>query len=90
MKDKLKYIVVAIVLFCISFVGGCYVGDVKTAEAQIKHRMQRVEYAGNDFTIYKDTVTGVHYIVHGYGNQYGRAAAMSILVDADGKPLVSK
>ena len=90
MKDKLKYIIAGVLLFCISFVGGCYVGDIKTAEAQMKTRMQRVEHAGNNFTIYKDTVTGVHYIVHDYGNQNGKASAMSVLVDADGKPLVSK
>lgn len=49
-------------------------------------------------TIWKDKVTGVHYLFYReydeggnqYGNGIGIAAAMCVLVDAEGKPLVDK
>lgn len=96
--EKLKYIAVLLLLFMVSFVGGCVGADAKTAEAYEPKRMVCVENAGGNMTIWKDRVTGVHYLLYReydeggnqYGNGIGIAAAMCVLVDAEGKPLVDK
>lgn len=88
--EKLKYIIATVLLFMVSFVGGCCGADAKTAEAyEQERRMSQVESCGM-FHIYKDNRTGVHYLV--YDKTPGRVsgAAMCVLVDAEGKPLVDK
>lgn len=91
--SKLKYFAAAMLLFAVSFVGGCAGMDMhtKAAEADEPERMQCVE-SSLDFDIYRDNRTGVNYLLYdkalGYG--YGRGSAMCVLVDADGKPLVSE
>lgn len=80
--EKLKYIVVAVLLFMVSFVGGCCGADAKTAEAYEPKRMSLVEDC-KGFYIYKDNVTGVHYLRSSSGG-------ICIMVDAEGKPLVDK
>ena len=95
--EKLKYIVAAVLLFMVSFVGGCVGADAKTAEAYEQARMSWIEGSGN-FDIYKDNRTGVHYLVYkesdrsfaGSGTGLGVGVAMCVLVDAEGKPLVDK
>lgn len=87
---KLKYIAVGLLLFMVSFVGGCVGADAKTAEAyEPKDRMEYVcgEY---NFDIYRDTVTGVHYLVYVQEPSKLSGAAMCVMVDAEGKPLVDK
>ncbi len=91
MKDKIKYIIAATVLFCVSFVGGCVGADARTAEADVPKRMVLMSSDGN-MKIYKDKVTGVHYLLYReldtlYGSPY-IAAEMCVLVDAEGKPFV--
>ncbi|MBQ5659314.1 MAG: hypothetical protein IIV02_07330 [Peptococcaceae bacterium] len=87
--EKLKYVVAGLLLFMVSFVGGCCGADAKTAEAYEQVRMSQVESCGM-FHIYKDNRTGVHYLV--YDKTPGRVsgAAMCVMVDAEGKPLVDK
>jgi hypothetical protein len=89
--DKLKYFAAAILLFSVSFVGGCAGMDMhnKAAEADTAKRMQLIEKSSR-FDIYRDNRTGVHYIVYTEKYGYGYGAAMCVLVDADGKPLVSE
>lgn len=89
MKDKLKYIIAMILLFCVSFVGGCVVADARTAEAIGKERMSYIDSDSN-FSIYKDNKTGVHYLVYNQVQHKLSGAAMCVMVDADGKPLVDK
>ena len=93
MKDKLKYIIAMILLFCVSFVGGCVVADARTAEANTSTRIIRVSSDGN-MKVYKDKVTGVHYLLYReFDTRYGSpyiAADMCVMVDAEGKPLVDK
>ena len=97
---KLKYIAAGALLFMVSFVGGCCGMDMhlQTADANEPKRMVCVENAGGNMTIWKDKVTGVHYLFYReydeggnqYGNGIGIAAAMCVLVDEEGKPLVDK
>ncbi len=50
MKKIIKYAVAAVVLFCISFVGGCVGMDIATAaEEERQPRMVCVEEAGNNW-----------------------------------------
>lgn len=91
--ERLKYIAVAVLLFIVSFVGGCVGADARTAEADVPARMSYIEGASANsgwFEIYKDNRTGVHYLLYQGGNGYGRGAAMCVLVDAEGKPLVDR
>ena len=86
---KLKYISAAVLLFMVSFVGGCCGADAKTAEADEQDRFVDVDFSDARtgwFEIYKDTETGVHYLVHERNNGTG----VCVMVDADGKPLVDK
>lgn len=86
---KLKYIAAGVLLFMVSFVGGCCGADAKTAEADEQDRMVEVGYSYSNtgwFEIYKDNETGVHYLVHERANGTG----VCVMVDADGKPLVDK
>lgn len=82
---KLKYISAAVLLFMVSFVGGCCGMDAKTAEADEPFCLEMVDYDGL-FTIYKDNRTGVQYLVYDWSN----GSAMCVMVDAEGKPLVDK
>lgn len=84
---NLKYIAAGLLLFAVSFVGGCCGADIKTAEADEPERMSWVEGSGR-FDIYRDNRTGVHYLLYAEDNGYGGGAAMCVLVDAEGKPLV--
>lgn len=98
MKKIIKYAVAAVVLFCISFVGGCVGMDIATAaEEERQLRMVCVEDAGNNMYIYQDTVTGVHYLLYtkvresitwGLYRVKTSESAMCVLVDKDGKPLL--
>ena len=102
--DKLKYIAAALLLFMVSFVGGCVGADAKTAEAYEYpntykgDRIVKVESANTNMTIWKDNVTGVHYLVYeeenksttNAGRGVGLGAAICVMVDAEGKPLVDK
>ena len=96
-----QYIIAALLLFCVSFIGGCIGMDVHTSKAEAAQpeqiRFMYIENAGNGMHIYKDTVTGVHYAVYEktessrtYGGYYvnNKTAAMCVLVNADGKPLL--
>ena len=87
---KLKYIVAAVLVFMVSFVGGCVGADATTAEADEQDRFVIVErHLGlglNNVMIYKDTETGVLYLVENSGN----SSAICVMVDAEGKPLVDK
>lgn len=81
---KLKYIAAGLLLFMVSFVGGCVGADAKTAEADEPKRMQIVEMSitpGVQIVI--DTYTGVHYLKTSNGG-------VCVMVDAEGKPLVDK
>ena len=86
---KLKYIAAGLLLFMVSFVGGCVGADAKTAEADEQNRMSWIE-SSDDFEIYRDNRTGVHYLVKSEWHGYGGGTAMCVLVDAEGKPLVDK
>ena len=98
MKKIIKYAVAAAVLFCVSFVGGCVGMDIATAaEEERLPRMVLIEDAGNDMHIYRDTVTGVHYLLYtkvrenttwGHYTVRTSESAMCVLVDKDGKPLL--
>lgn len=81
---KIKYIVALILVFMVSFVGGCVGADAKTAEADEPKRMQITErnLAGG-LNIIVDTYTGVHYLCVANGGT-------CLMVDAEGKPLVDK
>ena len=88
---KLKYIAAGLLLFMVSFVGGCVGADAKTAEAdELLSRFVIVEQASSIengcYEIIKDTDTGVLYFRFESGYQGG----ITVLVDADGKPLVDK
>ena len=95
MINKIKAVVL---IFCISFIGGCVGMDVATAaEAERPPRMAFVEDAGNNMYIYQDTVTGVHYLLYtkvkenttwGHYTVRTSESAMCVLVDKDGKPLL--
>jgi len=89
--ERLKYIAVAVLLFIVSFVGGCVGADVRTAEANEPDRMSYIEGVranGSRFEIYKDNRTGVHYLV--LRDNHYNGAAMCVLVDVEGKPLVDR
>lgn len=86
---KLKYIAAGLLLFMVSFVGGCVGADAKTAEADEQDRLVEVDYSVASqgwFEIYKDSETGVHYLVHERNN----GTSICVMVDAEGKPLVDK
>lgn len=93
--EKLKYIVVAVLLFMVSFVGGCCGADATTAEADeqgLGDRFVVIEEEELGLTdtyahsILKDKETGVLYLlIEGY-----QRAGITVLVDAEGKPLVDK
>lgn len=87
---KRKYIAALLLVFMVSFVGGCVGADAKTAEADEQDRFVIVERdLGqwlNNVIIYKDTETGVLYLIENSGN----SSAICVMVDAEGKPLVDK
>lgn len=89
MKKELKKSAVFVIIFCIAFVIGFNSLDAITVEAGERGRMSWIEGSGR-FDIYKDNRTGVHYLVYEEGSGYARGIGMCVLVDADGKPLVSK
>ena len=87
---KLKYIAVLLLLFMVSFVGGCVGADAKTAEADEQDRFVIVERnlgpGLKNVKIHKDTETGVLYLIE----NSGYSSAICVMVDAEGKPLVDK
>ena len=83
--ERLKYIVAAVLLFMVSFVGGCCGADARTAEAYEKDRFVVVERA-REYKIIKDSDTGVLYM-QGLGL---KMEGLTVMLDADGKPLVDK
>jgi len=88
-KRTKKCIWIVLVAFFISFVGGCVGMDIYTNNAFADaNRMQLIEYAGQDLYIYKDTATGVHYLVYSKKMGYGASGGICVLVDVDGKPLI--
>ena len=60
------------------------VGCTESVETEEK-RFKATHYRSSDLTIFTDTVTGVQYL-H-YNDMYG---GLTILVDADGKPLIQE
>ncbi|MBP3342293.1 MAG: hypothetical protein J6K99_07185 [Peptococcaceae bacterium] len=86
--SKLKYIAAILLLFMVSFVGGC--GNPKTAEADEAERFVVNKEGKIVFdvytTVFTDKVTGVQYL-HIDGHNSG---CVVVLVDAEGKPLVDK
>ena len=88
---KLKYITAGVLLFMVSFVGGCCGMDahLKTAEAYQQKRMTVVkseDVGGGNIAVLKDNETGVCYLFCKVG--YG--GGLTVMVDAEGKPLVNK
>lgn len=87
--EKVKYIAAALLLFMVSFVGGC--GNPKTTEEdELLNRFVVVEQASSIengwYEIIKDTDTGVLY----FKFEGGYKGGITVLVDAEGKPLVDK
>lgn len=90
--SKLKYFAAALVLFTVSFIGGCAGMDMhtKAAEANEPERIQQIsEDIGEYGYIYiiEDKETGVQYMLWD-GSSY--STGVCVMVDADGKPLVSE
>lgn len=84
--DKLKYIAAVMLLFMVSFVGGCVGADAKTAEADEQDRMKLIQGSESAYgvNVFEDTETGVQYAVfNGY-----KAGGICVMVDAEGKPLM--
>lgn len=74
-----------------------HTSKTEAAQPEQMNRFMCIENAGNEMHIYKDTVTGVHYVVYEktessrtYGGYHvdSKAVAMCVLVNADGKPLL--
>ena len=89
--ERLKYIVALVLVFMVSFVGGCCGADATTAEADEQDRFVFIEKVGtlphgSSGEIVKDKETGVLYL---FFSGYNRAG-ITVLVDAEGKPLVNK
>lgn len=80
--NKLKYIVALLLMFMVSFVGGCVGADAKTAEAYEQDIMQVINGLGYKHSVYIDSRTGVNYLITHTG--------VCVMVDAEGKPLVDK
>jgi hypothetical protein len=51
--------------------------------------MQRVDDS-RYFDVYKDSRTGVRYLVYERSSGYGIGTSICVMVDAEGKPLVDK
>lgn len=87
---KLKYIAALLLMFMVSFVGGCVGADAKTAEADEPDRFVVIERQcanyGANYDVFVDSKTGVNYLFvkSGYGG------GLTVLVDAEGKPLVDR
>ena len=79
MKRKTIIAALAAVLACLTAVG-C-TDNAATEEKRFK----ATYYRSSDLTIFTDIVTGVQYL-H-YNGLYG---GLTILVDADGKPLIQE
>lgn len=79
MKRKTIIAALAAGLACLIAVG-C-TDSVATEEKRFK----ATHYRSSDLTIFTDTVTGVQYL-H-YNDLYG---GLTVLVDADGKPLIQE
>ena len=87
--NKLKYFAAALLLFAVSFVGGCAGMDMhtKAVEADEMQILEKVYKTNSgmvlvyDSCILRDTRTGVNYLVNNEGG-------VCVMVDADGKPLV--
>ena len=64
--------------------------DIHTskAEAGEENRIVFIEKGERAMKIYKDTVTGVHYLVYRDDFSYTGTGSICVMVDADGKPLV--
>lgn len=98
MKKIIKYAEATVLLFGVSFVGGCVGMDIATAaEEERSPRMVCVEETGNNMKIYRDERTGVHYLLYintrskhiwKSGDLTTVEIAMCVLVDKDGKPLL--
>lgn len=88
--SMIKYIVIALVLFMVSFVGGCAGMDMHTkaveaSEIQILEQVYKTNsgmVVRYDSSILRDTRTGVNYLLNNEGG-------VCVMVDADGNPLVS-
>lgn len=88
--NKLKLFAAVLLLFAVSFVGGCAGIDMhnKAAEADEPERMQQISKDKGEYGhiyIIEDKETGVQYMLWD-GNAY--STGMFVLVDAGGKPLV--
>lgn len=88
--NKLKLFAAALLLFAVSFVGGCAGMDMhtKAAEADEPERMQQISKDKGEYGyiyIIEDKETEVQYMLWD-GNAY--STGMFVLVDAGGKPLV--
>ena len=77
---KRKTIIAALAILACLIAVGC-TDSVATEEKRFK----ATHYSSPDLTIFTDTVTGVQYL-H-FDDMYG---GLTILVDADGKPLIQE
>lgn len=83
-----KYIVACMLLFMISFIGGCAGAGAKQAEANVFERLKVIGSRQADEDLYArpkiiiDTTTGVNYLSTNDGG-------VCVMVDAEGKPLVT-
>lgn len=78
---------ILMVMLIAGLLGGCVKAETATqAEPERKSRFDRVEYTGA-WEVVVDTETGVMYAVSRGGYNQG---TFTLLVDADGKPLIWK
>lgn len=77
---KRKTLIAALAILACLIAVGC-----NESVATEEKRFKATHYRSSDITIFTDTVTGVQYL-H-YNNMYG---GLTILVDADGKPLIQE
>lgn len=87
--NKFKYIATVLLVFAVSFIGGCCGMDLYTsrAEAVAPKVMNRVSIDTGLYSIYEDTRTGVQYLSTSsgvcmmrdeYGNPYVEGGAQYI------------
>jgi hypothetical protein len=80
--SKLKYIVAVVLVFMVSFVGGCCGADATTAEANEQEIIYAINGEAYRNGVHVDSRTGVNYLITHTG--------VCVMVDAEGKPLVDK
>jgi hypothetical protein len=85
-----KYIVAALVLFAVFFVVGCRntetEEDYNSFNRFVVVKGFQTSIRPGQFSLIKDTETGVLYLMYTAGHRQ----SMTVLLDADGKPLTDK